>query len=163
MKQPGKLELAGIGVVSFILMAAVVLLISPSGDYDAPASERFAPSDVASTLADDASRVTLDCRDRKLFAYVDLDTGATVHEAGPWDLACRRHELKKRDEERLPKWYRYQMAAHRLEPLGHEYPVAGDSGTTWLVQPESYYCDDGDGGCVTLRYWVMPTLEAPAP
>ena len=161
MKSPGKLELAGIGVVSFILMAAIVLLISPSGDYEAPSSERFAPSTTASLLADDASRVTLDCRDRKLFTHLDLDTGATVDEAGPWDLACRRHELKKRDEERLPKWYRYQMAAHRLEPRGDEYEVTGDLGVSWLVLPVSYYCDDGDGGCVTLKYRAMQTLPAP--
>ena len=44
------------------------------------------------------------------------------------------------------------MAAHRLEPRGDEYEVSGDYGVTWLVQPESYYCADGEGGCVTLRY-----------
>jgi len=142
----------GIGVVSFILMAAVVLLITPSGDSDAPPSERFDPTDAATDLPGDVYRITLDCRHRKDFTHVDLDEGAMVDEAGPWDLSCRRHELRKRDGDRLPKWYRYQMAAHRLEPRGDEYEVPGDFGVVWLVLPESYYCADGGGGCVTLRY-----------
>jgi hypothetical protein len=155
MKQPGKVELIGIGLGSFLLMAALVLIISPPEvDTTTEPPVLYAPTEASAPVEGaEALRITLDCRHREHYVHVDLDAGEVVPEtSAAWDLSCRRHVLTCRDGERTPKWYRYKMAAHRLESRGEEFELRSSEGTTFGVTPESYYCDDGIGGCVTLRY-----------
>lgn len=162
MRSPGNVELAGIGVVSFLLMAAVVALLSPPGGGTPAGSEGSASSGASiGAAAADVLSATLDCRDREAFAHFDLDAGRPVTEAEPWDVECRRHVLLSRAG-RLPKWYRYQMAAHRLDPRGDEYELTSSEGAVFGVTPVSYYCGDGEGGCLAIRYRRLDATD-PAP
>ncbi len=157
-----QLELLGVGMASFLLMTAVVVLVSPLGSTEVTSQQRFKPSAAAVAEGSDALRVTLDCRDKKSAHYFDLDKGISAVASDAWDIGCKRHRILLPGGKELPKWYRYRMAAHHLEPLGKEYDVRTSEGGHVRVRPEAYYCEDGSAGCLTLRYSIVaPVLPPP--
>ncbi len=152
-----KLELTGVAVISFLVMAAVVTLVSPPGPAVGGSAEKFAPSAEPVDEGAGVLRITLDCSDRARVVHYDLDADPD----GEWDVACKRHRLLLPDGSELPKWYRYRMSAHRLEPTGETYELRTPAGSPISLRPDGYYCEDETAGCLTLRYRFLEPVVAP--
>ncbi len=66
-----------------------------------------------------------------------------------------------RDEPENPaigRWYSYSFVRHVVSVKPNAYLVRTGGELDALVQFDSYYCDDGDPGCVTFRYRLVPKV-----
>ena len=148
-------------------------------------TRRTAPAFAASTEAR-GDTITVDATDGRRWRYVSLTRGRVL--AGPdtaaWEIAVRRYNViangdavdlgagsfdavrevppvaDEANGSAIPRWYRYNLLTHLLEPTGHVYAVRAGSGPTYKVQILSYYCPGLTAGCMTLRF--APLMRASA-
>lgn len=52
----------------------------------------------------------------------------------------------------IRRWYDYGYTSHLLQPNGHSWAVRTADGKYAVVTVASYYCDQVQAGCMTLRY-----------
>jgi hypothetical protein len=121
--------------------------------------------------------LTVDATDGQRWRYVSLTRGRVL--AGPdtagWELGVRRYNLIangdivdlgsasfdsvrvapvviEANSSALPKWYRYNLLTHLLEPNGHVDAVRAGKGPVYKLQIVSYYCPGLEAGCMTMRF-----------
>lgn len=58
-------------------------------------------------------------------------------------------------------WYNYNFITHTVHAGADTYLVRSGEGHDAFVQFDSYYCDDESPGCITIRYRLVPSGEAP--
>jgi hypothetical protein len=57
-------------------------------------------------------------------------------------------------------WYSYNFIRHVVLTKANTYVVRTGEDRDALVHFDSYYCDDETAGCVTMRYRLVPAVEA---
>ena len=55
----------------------------------------------------------------------------------------------------IGRWYSYRFISHTIHVRNETYLVRTQGGADALVRFESYYCDDGDAGCITFQYRLL--------
>jgi hypothetical protein len=58
------------------------------------------------------------------------------------------------------RWYSYSFITHIVTPKPNTYLVRTGEDLDALVQFDSYYCEDEESGCITLRYRLVPRSTA---
>jgi hypothetical protein len=139
-------------------------------------TRRGAPT-FAPTVEARGDTLTIDATDAEEWRYVSLTRGRVLSppDTAGWEIAVRRYNLiangdvvdlgsavfdSVRDSARageanssaVPKWYRYSLLTHLLEPKGNVYVVRARAGPLYKVQILSYYCPGLTAGCMTIRY-----------
>ena len=191
------------------LLTAVVGVLA-WGQFE-PRATGFTPTASEGSIASSDGGVpvayTVDARSTEAWVFFDFARSAVIDtsfEAGGWDIALRRTQLRTNggitnrrgnvavanlgavafdltaiperpvfatdrlggddgDEvvnNAIPKWYRYNFISHAVSARDAVYDVRTDRGRDALVRFESYYCEDGSPGCVTVRYLLVPHATA---
>jgi hypothetical protein len=130
--------------------------------------------------------LTVDATDGERWRYVSLTRRRVLSppDTTAWEIAVRRYNViangdavdlgraafdsvrdlpavaGEANSSAIPKWYRYNLLTHLLEPTGHVYAVRAGGGPTYKVEILSYYCPGLTAGCMTLRF---APLARPSP
>ena len=132
----------------------------------------FAPSVTAR-----GDTLTVDATDGQRWRYVSLTQRRVLSapDTTGWEIAVRRYNViangdvvdlgqatfdtvrttplaQEANSSAIPKWYRYSLLTHLLEPNGHVYAVRAVGGSLFKLQILSYYCPGLAAGCLTLRF-----------
>lgn len=59
-------------------------------------------------------------------------------------------------------WYRYSFIKHIVSVKPNTYLVRTGEDMDAMVQFDSYYCEDGESGCITFRYRLVPRSDPTA-
>jgi hypothetical protein len=155
-----------------VFLVAMAYLVASS--LTRRAAPTFAPS-----LEARGDTLTVDATDGDRWRYVSLTSGRVLSppDTAGWEVAVRRYNLVangdvidlgpavfdtvqssavagEANSSALPKWYRYSLLTHLLEPNGHVYLVRA-RGPLYKLQILSYYCPGLTAGCMTIRYAAL--------
>ena len=158
-----------------LLIGFGVFLVAMGYLVAASLTRRTAPTFAARDEAR-GDTLTVDATEGDKWRYVSLTRGRvlTGADTAGWEMAVKRYNLvangdaidvgvaafdsvraappAEANSSAIPKWYRYNLLTHLLEPNGHVYVVRRGSGQAYKIQILSYYCPGLTAGCVTLRY-----------
>jgi hypothetical protein len=139
-------------------------------------TRRTAPT-FAPSLEARGDTLTVDATDGDRWRYVSLTRGRVLSlpDTAGWEIAVRRYNLiangdvvdlgpalfdpvhgaggtDEANSSAIPRWYRYSLLTHLLEPKGHVYVIRAGGGPLYKVQILSYYCPGLTAGCMTIRF-----------